>query len=470
MESMKLIFWLKVLCILGPIYAEDAPNIIYILADDLGWNHVSWHNPSVISPHMQELVDNGVVLEQSYVQPTCTPSRSAFLTGTYPFKYGRQGPPLFAICPTGLSVNYTLLPEMLSELGYSTHLVGKWHLGMCDWAYTPLRRGFDTFTGFYVGYGGYFNHAYHGGAWGNRTGPGGYDFRQQERVMWEANGTYSTDLYTDEAVNIIKLNENSENPFFLYFAHQNVHDPYEVPQKYLDMYPDVEDELTRKIVSMVTAMDDSIGALVDALKDTQQYENTIIVFSADNGGVPGHPESNHPLKGYKYDLWEGGTRGAAFVHSPILKDTPRPYSGLVHITDWFNTFLSIAGSPSLQDNDGFDQWEAIRTGNLPSPRQDLIYNLDQRAIKTIGGIRAGSYKYVVGQNSDEEGPWLFDIEVDPLETTNLISTNPDVAAELEALLLSELSHMVPADEPKLDPAGNPENWGGTYSPGWCTAH
>ncbi|XP_063616027.1 arylsulfatase B-like, partial [Penaeus indicus] len=104
--------------------AASAPNIVFILADDLGWNDVSWHNDQVVSPNMQQLVDTGVQLEQSYVQPLCTPSRSAFLTGLYPFRLGRQGPPLADLTPTGLSLDHTLLPERLSQLGYTTHMIG----------------------------------------------------------------------------------------------------------------------------------------------------------------------------------------------------------------------------------------------------------------------------------------------------------------------------------------------------------
>nr|XP_027225964.1 arylsulfatase B-like [Penaeus vannamei] len=122
--ALLALLWLSAVPASASAAADSAPNIVFILADDLGWNDVSWHNDQVVSPNMQQLVDTGVQLEQSYVQPLCTPSRSAFLTGLYPFRLGRQGRPLGSHTPTGLAVHHTLLPERLSRLGYSTHMIG----------------------------------------------------------------------------------------------------------------------------------------------------------------------------------------------------------------------------------------------------------------------------------------------------------------------------------------------------------
>ncbi|CAL4178876.1 unnamed protein product, partial [Meganyctiphanes norvegica] len=313
---LKIVMALKVaiqllllLLILSLVASENTPNIVFIFADDLGWNHVSWNNPAVLSPRMQELAETGVILDQSYVQPLCTPSRSALMTGMYPFHLGRQHGVLWAV-PTGLSRNYTLVPEKLSTLGYNTHMIGKWHY------------------------------------------------------------------------------------------------------------------------------------------------------------------ANYPLRGNKGEVWEGGTRGAGFIHSPLLQGIPRVYNGLMHVTDWYNTLLDIAGEKNLPNNDGFSQWEALRTGQSPSPRNTLIYNIDETdpANKVIGAIRVGNYKYVMGERDDinnEEGPWLFDLSDDPNETSNLISEKPLLASELEELLLGELNTLVPADLPEHDPAGDPSNWGGVVSPGWC---
>ncbi|CAL4124089.1 unnamed protein product [Meganyctiphanes norvegica] len=452
------------------VASTDTPNIVFIFADDLGWNHVSWNNPSVLTPHMQVLAETGVILDQSYVQPLCTPSRSALMTGMYPFHLGRQHGVLAGPMPTGLSRNYTLLPEKLSSLGYATHMVGKWHLGMCDWSYTPTYRGFDSFYGFYSGSNDYYSH----NTSGNGHGSGGFDFRDNEMIAFETAGTYATELFTEKAVEIIENHQTQENPFFLYIAHENVHFPYQVPKEYYDLYPDVEDDDTHIALGMVSAMDKSVGAVVDALKSTGQYDNTVIIFSTDNGGVGNLIDANYPLRGNKAHVWEGGTRGAGFIYSSLLQDIPRVYNGLMHVTDWHNTLLDIAGSQSLPDNDGFSQWEALKTGQSPSPRDTLIYNIDETDSEKgiIGAIRVGDYKYIMGESdkvNNEEGPWLFDLSDDPNESMNLVLEKPVLANELEELLLGELSTLVPADLPKGDPAGDPSNWGGVVSPGWCPA-
>ncbi|XP_042856677.1 arylsulfatase B-like [Penaeus japonicus] len=439
--------------------ANSPPNIVFILADDLGWNDVSWHNDQVVSPNMQQLVDTGVQLEQSYVQPLCTPSRSAFLTGLYPFRIGRQGRPLGRLTPTGLTLNQTILPERLSDLGYSTHLVGKWHLGYCNWAYTPTERGFDTFYGFYQGSQFHFNH----------SATGGYDFRDQKEVDFSANGTYSTHLFGDRAVKIIEEHPRDGKPLFLYLALQNVHVPLEVPAEYLAHYPEDLDEDRRLLLGMVTALDEAVGRVVQALKDAGLYDNTVVVFSSDNGGV----ESNQPLRGNKGSVWEGGTRAPGFVHSPLLQGTPRVHSGLLHITDWHNTLLALAGAPVLPPNDGFNQWDALKDPAVASPRISFIYNLDNEYEEgTLGAIRLRNHKFVMGEDrdsvvGDETGPWLFNLEDDPNETVNLVEFEPALAMALEVLLLEETPNVVPRDEPPNDPEGDASNWGGVWTPGWC---
>ena len=130
---------------------KKPPNIIFVLADDLGFNDVGYHNPDIITPHIDALARTGVTLEQNYMQPLCTPSRSSLLTGMYPYHIGRQQWVIYPTTPTGLTLNRTLLPEVLKDLGYDTHLVGKWHLGHCNDAYLPLSRGFDTHFGYWEG-------------------------------------------------------------------------------------------------------------------------------------------------------------------------------------------------------------------------------------------------------------------------------------------------------------------------------
>ena len=219
------------------IVSGDQPNIVLIVSDDLGYNDVSWHNMDMVTPHMQTLVNNGVRLEQSYVQPICTPTRSALMTGRYPVHTGRQHGVLWPQEPRGLHTSFTLLPQHLKSLGYDTHMVGKWHLGFCHESYLPTRRGFDSYYGYWTGGQDYYQHAHI-----SVTEPkvSGYDFREGEEVARSARGTYSTHLFADRAGKIIKDSSSNSAPFFLYLAFQSVHGPLQVPQEYEDMYKHIQ--------------------------------------------------------------------------------------------------------------------------------------------------------------------------------------------------------------------------------------
>ena len=208
-----------------------------IVSDDLGYNDVSWHNMDMITPHMQTLVNTGVRLEQSYVQPLCTPTRAALMTGRYPIHTGRQHSCLNPQEPKGLNASFTLLPQYLQTLGYHTHMVGKWHLGFCHESYLPTRRGFDSYYGYWTGGQDYYQHAHI-----SVTEPkvSGYDFREGEEVARSARGTYSTHLFADRAGKIIKDSSSNSAPFFLYLAFQSVHGPLQVPQEYEDMYKHIQ--------------------------------------------------------------------------------------------------------------------------------------------------------------------------------------------------------------------------------------
>ncbi|XP_076040503.1 arylsulfatase I-like [Oratosquilla oratoria] len=473
---MKLWF---TLCIIGVVVVvvsaasatagKEQPNVIFILVDDLGWNDVSWHNPDVISPNLHSLLDKGIDLDQYYVQPICTPTRSALMTGFYPYKYGRQLNVISPRKPTGLSLNYTLLPEAFREFGYSTHIVGKWHLGFCDWEYTPTRRGFDTFYGLYLGAQTHFSH----------TRSDGYDFVDQEETAFEANGTYSTFLISERTQRIIRESKSSEKPFFIYTAFQAIHDPCEVPENYIDKYPTTMSEERRCLLAMVTALDEAVGEIVYTLKAENLYDNTIIVFSSDNGGSMENVEGNLPLRGHKTTLWEGGTRVPGFIHSPLLGDTPRVHNGLFHITDWYNTLLEAARVPGQKarnsgmfENDGFSQWMALKEG-VSSPRTSFVYSMAMNhGRRLFAALRRGDFKYITGIDDTityETGPWLFNLSVDPNETTNLADEYPDIAESMRLELEGHKKDLVPRDIPATDKAGDPENRGGVWGPGWCEA-
>ncbi|KAK8750574.1 hypothetical protein OTU49_014911 [Cherax quadricarinatus] len=366
------------------------------------WNDVSWHNHQVKTPQLEALARSGVLLEQSYVQPICTPTRSALLAGRYPFTLGRQHDVLWPEEPTGLDLNVTLLPQSLKETGYSTHVVGKWHLGYCSWAYTPTERGFDTFYGYYTGAEDYYTHVRQPNTlrqddfwtqWNDEESTRlGYDFRNNTKPDLSVDGIYSTYLFASYVEKLLS-SRDPEEPMFLYLPFQSVHSPNEVPQNYTQPYSHIQDEHRRVKLGMVSALDEAVGRVVAALKSTHHYNNSIIVFTTDNGGPTVTSGNNWPLRGNKSTIWEGGTRGAAFVHSPLLPNPGTVSYQLMHVTDWYETLVGVAGGRAPQ-TDGMDQWATI-TGSAPSPRTHMIYNIDNTT-SFVAGARIGDYKLLVG--------------------------------------------------------------------------
>lgn len=377
------IFIVTFLLTLGELVnANRKPNIIFIVADDLGWNDVGWRNPEVKTPNIDRLALNGVILNSSYVNPTCTPSRNSMLTGVYPFRVGLQHTSLFPRDTRHLSPEYETLPERLKELGYSTHMIGKWHLGFCNWKHTPTERGFDSFMGFFNGGEDYYKH----------TKESAYDFWLNKSLYYPPKGEYSTTTFTKRAVQLFKYHSKmkKKNPLFLYLSYQAVHTPLQVPKKYEKLYSHIGNRDRRTYYGMVTAMDQSIGTIITALRKYQLLRDSIIVFTTDNGGAAHIAGSNLPLRGSKTTLWEGGTRGVGFVYSSRLFKKGYVHNGLFNAVDWVPTLVAAAGGKQDKRIDGINQWPMLRAGR-PSKRTEFVYS-----IGTSAAIRMGDYKLIVG--------------------------------------------------------------------------
>ncbi|XP_018010381.1 arylsulfatase B [Hyalella azteca] len=364
---------------------SSRPHVVFILVDDLGYNDVSWHNPAVKMPNIASLAAEGVTLEQSYVLPVCTPTRSAILTGRYPYTIGRQSSALKPLRPTGLTLNATLLPEALKTVGYHTHAVGKWHLGFCKWQYTPTYRGFDSFFGFYTGGQKYYTKIKKADLkldGGRKLVVAGYDFRSDKKVFFPPEEEYSSLTFARRARDVILTHGSSaDGPLFLYLPFQSVHGPLQVPERYFNMYRGIDDTNRRIFLGMVSALDDAVGIVVSALRSSGLYNNSVIVFTSDNGGSTKGAGSNWPLKGHKSTLWEGGVRVPGFVHSPLLS-SPGVYRGLFHAVDWFATIAGLAGAAVPPEVDGVDQWAALAGREAPA-RDSFVYNIaySQDALK-----------------------------------------------------------------------------------------
>ncbi|XP_022829572.1 arylsulfatase B [Spodoptera litura] len=389
--------------------AQVRPNIVIFLADDLGWNDVGFHGSNQIpTPNIDALAYSGLVLQNYYVTPICTPSRAALMTGKYPIHTGMQHSVIRGEEPRGLPLSEKILPQYLKDLGYKTHLVGKWHLGHYKREYLPLSRGFDTHLGFWTGKIDLYDHT------NMEIGTWGFDFRRGYEVAYDLFGKYATDIYTNEAVKLVEAHNKSE-PLFLMVAHSAMHsgNPSEflrAPDDVVDKFAHIKDTQRRKYAGMLTKLDESVGKVVKSLSQKGLLDNTIILFSTDNGGPAAgfnnNAASNYPLKGVKNTLWEGGVRGAALLWSPLIKKPSRVANQTFHIADWLPTLYSAAGGETsvFKNLDGYDLWEAL-SNDLPSQRTKIVHNIDD--IFGSASITVDNWKLHKGTNYNGTKDYWF---------------------------------------------------------------
>ncbi|XP_077865833.1 arylsulfatase B-like [Saccoglossus kowalevskii] len=357
-----LVIYVNALSALG--YKQ--PHIVLLLPDDLGWNDVGWNNPDLKMPILNQLAADGVIFNQTYVQPSCTPSRSSLMTGLYPFKTGNQHRMLFGLERSGLPLEFKLLPQSLKDVGYLTHALGKWHLGFCKKEYLPTSRGFDSHYG---QLGGGASH------WTKETSmfAQGYDFRDNSGVVQKSD-TYLTFMLAERAAEII-MGHFKEYPLYLQFNLDTPAKSLEVPPEYEALYSDIADNRTRKFYGKLSVMDDAVGTVVEALKTRGMWDDTLLIFMSDNGALATQSGSNWPLRGIAATLFEGATRVPAFIHGSMLSQTGYINNELWHMVDLHETILSIAGAKSEPGIDGIDMWETFSMGK-PSPRKEFVYNID----------------------------------------------------------------------------------------------
>ena len=407
--------------------ADTKPNILYIVADDLGWKDVGFHGSDIKTPNLDELAAGGVRLEQFYAQPMCTPTRACLMTGRYPFRYGLQT----AVIPSGhtygLPTDEWLLPQALKEAGYRTAIIGKWHLGHGDRKYWPRQRGFDYQYGPLIGELDYFTHKQHGVV----------DWYRDNKKLQEKG--YTTTLLGNDAVRYIN-GQTPATPFYLYLTFNAPHTPYQAPQEYLDQYRNIADPSRRAYAASITALDDEIGRVVDALDKKRLRGNTLIAFQSDNGGTRNAmfagegdmskikiPCDNGPYREGKGTLYEGGTRVPALVNWPGRVKAGTTVDGMIHVVDMYPTLLGLAGGTTAKCKplDGMDVWPAISEGQ-PSPRTEVVYNVE--AVRA--GIRQGDWK-LIWRTPLPASVELYNIAQDPSEKSNVAAENPDKVAALK---------------------------------------
>ncbi|XP_041784713.1 arylsulfatase B-like isoform X1 [Anopheles merus] len=398
---------------------QERPNIVIIVADDLGWNDVSFHGSNQIpTPNIDALAYDGIILNRHYVPPLCTPSRASLMTGKHPMNIGMQDHVIISDEPWGLGLDQKLMPQYFREAGYRTHLVGKWHLGFFRRAYTPTYRGFDSHFGYLGPYIDYWDHSLQM----NETSARGLDMRRNTAVNYDANGTYATDLFNDEAVRLID-SHNRSKPLLLVLTHLAPHtgnedDPLQAPADEIAKFDYIQDPKRRTLAAMVSRIDTGVGRIYRSLERRRMLNNTIILFYADNGaptlGIHANSGSNYPLRGQKYSPWEGAVRGAALIWSPLLPRKRVVSEQWIHVSDWLPTLGHAAGIQSIPAGgpiDGQNQWLTLQSASVDG-RTVVMHNVDRRygyrsymkqGWKYINGTTArGIYDGWLGQLSDQE--------------------------------------------------------------------
>ena len=426
----------------------SSPNILIILADDLGWNDVSYHGSEIKTPNIDKLISSGVELDRFYVQPTCSPTRAELMTGKSAMKLGITRP-ISKNQKLGLGLEEKILPQYLKELNYSTYLLGKWHLGSYIPDYFPTRRGFDYFYGYLTGGIGYWDHI-HGG---------GHDWQRNEVGLREDG--YVTQLIKNDTLKIID-NHDFTNPIFLNVNFGAPHIPNEAPKESVLKFSYIEDETRRLHAAMVHEMDNAIGEIIAALKKENVLNNTIVMFASDNGGltpdVKLNPSflsipkkigvcdtknrfgikifqwicenysggsSNKPLPEGKMSVSEGGIRVPAVIWWPGKFENSKS-ENFFTMMDVLPTILDLINYKNEIEVDGVSRVSSLNDSDNSESSKYVVTNIinDKYAVIEV------PYKLITSADGDQ----LYNILDDPSENLNIASENPEIVVELKNTL------------------------------------
>jgi arylsulfatase A-like enzyme len=424
--------------------AEDAslplrPNIIFMMADDLGWGDVGYHGSEIETPNIDRLAQRGTQLDQFYVQPVCSPTRASLMTGRYPMRYGLQCGVVRPWAQHGLPLDEGTLPEVLRHADYVTAICGKWHLGHLSRDYLPTRRGFAHQYGHYNGALDYFTH----------IRDGGHDWHRNDKALYEEG--YTTDLIGREAAQLLASHDQSK-PLFLYVPFNAPHTPLQAPDETIAKYASMKNKQRRTYAAMVDRMDQAVGVIVSALEQHKfPTDQTLVFFCSDNGGIR-KLGSNRELRAGKGTLYEGGVRvPAVAVWDGVLQPESHVNEAL-HIVDIYPTLLRLAGVKEERSTplDGHNAWPTIAQGK-PSPHDFILHNVTP----FHGAIRVGDWKLIhnghVSANvtaAPKDETWeLFNIREDISETKDLKQQEPATFKRLQEQLAKLSGEAAPANIP-----------------------
>mgnify|MGYP000019068242 CR=1 FL=1 len=405
--------------------AAPRPNIVILLADDLGWRDVGFHGGRTPTPNIDRIAREGLELQRCYAFPFCSPTRSALLTGRMPIRYGMVFTVIRPWSPHGLPVEEHLLPETLQALGYQTACIGKWHLGHAHRRLLPNARGFNHFYGHVNADIHYDSHRHMGGLDWQRNG-----------VSVEEDG-YSTTLLAKEAVNWIRRRDKTK-PFFLYLPFNAVHTPLSAPDDVMFKYRHLPQAKWRVLAGAIDAMDGAVGQVLDTLEREGVARDTLVLFLSDNGGALAQGSDNSPLRGSKGTTYEGGIRVPAAIRFPGRIAPGTRSQQVVAVTDLFPTLVSaIGGSPmGKKPLDGLNLWPQLSGATIVA-REPLFFGVksNERADYRYAALH-GEWKLIrtVEQGKIGAAEYLFHLPTDPTEAKDVRDANPAKARELSAAL------------------------------------
>lgn len=440
----------------GPKPAAEArrPNVIVILADDLGYGDMSTYGGAIPTPNIDALAASGVRFTSGYVPAAvCAPSRAALLSGRQQTRFGFEFNPVGRDELTGLPLGETTIAQVMKAAGYVTGMIGKWHIGQAA-GYHPLDRGFESFFGLLGGATDYITRPAEGDIAAvipgdNLTTRARFPVSRGRQVVDEPR--YLTEAFTEEAQGFIRANR--DKPFFLYLAYNTPHTPLQATRKYADRFPNITSPYQRTYAAMVSSLDDGVGAIMAEIRAQGLERDTVVIFLSDNGcaGYIRGGCTNAPLEAGKGTPWEGGIRVPFIIAAPgripagIVDD--RPISSL----DIMPTAARLAGTRPAAGAEGVDLIPVLGGSRRGLPHQALFWRMGPNH-----AVREGRWKLIVVNRSDTVqdldqvygqpvpdgvpatigplGQWvlLFDLEADPGETRDVAAQHPEVVRRLSA--------------------------------------
>ena len=397
----------------SPIQADERPNILLILADDLGYEDLGFQNsPEIKSPNLDRLAANGIRFTDGHVTASvCSPSRAGLMTGRYQQRFGHEAnvPPT----PHGMDLEEVTLGQKLQQAGYRTGIVGKWHLGNLDSQY-PTARGFDYFYGLREGSRSYFYKPAKDDKPGNRHGIE----ENGKQVSFEG---YLTDVLGSKAIEFI--NQKSDKPFFLYLSFTAPHGPMQGTEEDIARFSHIENKKRRTYAAMVWAMDRAIGKVIERLETNGDAENTLIWFLSDNGGATGNASSNLPLAGHKGIKFEGGIRVPFVLSWKKQFPAATTFAPMVSALDILPTCVAAAGgnvdelADGQRPTDGINLLPFLKGTQAGVPHQKLYWHK-----LWFSAMRDGPWKLIFVQ---DYGYALYNLDNDPSERINLSNKDPN---------------------------------------------